>query len=111
MKKLIFIVAPLVLLTSCDLFEDLFEDDDNPCEVVEEESVLQVVKDSLEGRYPGAVPVTWFNKDNTGYCVTFGLDQKEVTALFNNNGNFMWLHEDEEEDDDHGSGCECEIDD
>jgi hypothetical protein len=105
MEKLLVVSFSAMLLISCDLWDDVF-DDDNPCEIVEEESVPQVVMDSLSMRYPEAVPINWYNKDNNGYCVNFKLNEMDVMALFDNSGKFLEIGEEIE-----GGDCECEIDD
>ena len=120
MKNLFFFAVVLTILTSCNLFESLSNDNetDNPCQIVSSELVPQVVKDSLAAHYPGVVALKWLNKDNTGYCVNF-IDErsKDIIALFSNTGNFVsqeeninieqtGQHTDDQPED---SGCHCEI--
>ena len=84
MKNLLLLTLGLVLLASCD------QEKDNPCQIVSAELVPQIVKDSLSVRYPGVVPITWLNKDNTGYCVNFQDENGNgIIALFSNAGNFV----------------------
>ena len=120
MRKILPVAIVVALLASCDMFESSGNDDenDNPCQIVSEEVVPKIVKDSLSMRYPGIIPIAWLNKDSTGYCVNFKDGSgKVIMVLFSNTGKFVaeeeninveqtGQHDDKQPDD---SGCSCEM--
>ena len=120
MKKFLLVALVVSLFVSCDVFESSGNDDenDNPCQIVNEDDVPKEVKDSLFMRYPDIVPITWLNKDSNGYCVNFKDGSgKDITALFSNAGNFVAEEENvdveqtgqHEDNQPENSGCSCEV--
>ncbi|MFM2225635.1 MAG: putative beta-lactamase-inhibitor-like, PepSY-like [Bacteroidota bacterium] len=117
MKKLFLISTVIIAFASCQKIKDLnpFDKKDKAetlCPVVIAEQVPSAVTTAFAAKYPAATAITWFNKDNTGFCAAFTNNGIEAKALFDNAGNFVseevkGNHQDGQQHNE--SGCECEI--
>lgn len=120
--KNLFLFAALsasVLLFSCTKEKD--DDEENPCPIIDAKLVPQQVKDSFNVRYPSAAVITWFNKDNAGYCAYFKTTGIEKLTQFDLTGIFIKEETESNQEGEHednttaggknSGGCECEIDD
>lgn len=126
MKIMVLTGLTFLALTSCDKLQK-----DKHCAVLQERDVPTAVVDAFYGaeiiaadssvsytnHNPQGLP-TWFNKDNTGYCVAF-LDANgvETMMLYDLQGNYVKTVVETDDDKegffnkDKDKGCECDVED
>lgn len=114
MKKLLtFFIIAVSFLTACEKEKE----QELPCPVIDTKLIPAAVTSSYNVKYPNQNVITWFNKDNKGYCAYLLNNGVKTLALFSNDGSFIKEeltdknHEGGKgENDDADEGCDCEID-
>ena len=68
----------------------IFKDAHKLCPVVNPEAVPFTVLAAFQNKYPSDTVITWFNKDNSGYCAYFETkDFVDKIVQFTNSGAFI----------------------
>ncbi len=115
----LFLLLPLfMIMSSCDLVEDIFENEDE-CPSVDASEVPEVIRNAFDDQF-NTEALLWCEGDANTFYAVFNRNDEELVALFNQGGTLIKEGTDDDFEDggniDVGDGieitpCECELDD